>query len=148
VFNGAGKTEENPGDCGNSASTRNATTGAEARAGFESLRGAEAPLLHGAARVRHGAAPATLHACGGAAHSRLLLAFVGTSRIVSLRNRSGGACLQLCPEHADYVVRGDHAGQLIVLIDDGHHQQVVFVEQFRDFIFADALVAQDEWFLG
>jgi hypothetical protein len=58
------------------------------------------------------------------------------------------AALQLRPQHADHIVRGDDAGQFIVLVHYGLGLQVLFVEQFRDFIFFDALMSKNQRFLG
>ena len=38
--------------------------------------------------------------------------------------------LEVRPQHVDYVIGGNHAHQLVLLIDDGEHQQIVLVEQF------------------
>ena len=38
--------------------------------------------------------------------------------------------LEVRPQHVDYVIGGNHAHQLVLLIDDREHQQIVLVEQF------------------
>src|SRR6476660_7544118 len=39
------------------------------------------------------------------------------------------------PEHADHIVGGDDAGDAAVLVDDRQRDQVVLVEERRDFAF-------------
>src|SRR3954451_7307766 len=51
--------------------------------------------------------------------------------------------LAFVPQHRDDVVGGDDAGQPAVLIGDGERQQVVFVEQGRDFVIRRVRGARD-----
>jgi hypothetical protein len=53
------------------------------------------------------------------------------------------AVLKLGTQQADDVVRGNHAGQAAFFIDDGEGEQVVFIENLRDFLFVDSRLGGD-----
>lgn len=48
--------------------------------------------------------------------------------------------LELRSQHVDYVIGRNHAHQLILLIDDREHEQIVLVEQFGNCVVAHILV--------
>ena len=48
--------------------------------------------------------------------------------------------LELRSQHVDYVIGGNYAHQLILLIDDREHEQIVLVEQFCNCVIAHILV--------
>jgi hypothetical protein len=48
--------------------------------------------------------------------------------------------LELRPQHVDYIIGGNYAHQLILLIDDREHEQIVLIEQFGNFVVAHILV--------
>ena len=48
--------------------------------------------------------------------------------------------LELRPQHVDYVIGGNYAHQLILLIDDRKHEQIVLVEQFGNCVVTHILV--------
>jgi len=48
--------------------------------------------------------------------------------------------LELRPQHVDYVIGGNYAHQLILLIDDRQHEQIVLIEQFGNCVVAHILV--------
>src|SRR5436305_288933 len=50
-------------------------------------------------------------------------------------------------QHADYVVGGNYAGQLILVIDHGEGLQVVLVEKLSDFILFYPLVSKHQGLL-
>ena len=56
--------------------------------------------------------------------------------------------LQLGAQHGDHVVGGDHACEVTVLVDHRQSQQVVFVEQFGEFLFFGVFVAGNQRLLG
>jgi hypothetical protein len=56
--------------------------------------------------------------------------------------------LQLGAKHGDYVVGGYYAYKFAVLVDYGEGDQVVFVEEFGDFVVASFFVGEDQRFLG
>ena len=48
--------------------------------------------------------------------------------------------LEVRPQHVDYVIGGNHAHQLVLLIDDREHEQIVLVEQFCNCLIVHILV--------
>src|SRR5205814_6303469 len=52
--------------------------------------------------------------------------------------------LQLRPQQADYVIRGDHARQLAFVVYDRKRNQVVFVKECSDLFFPSAGFCGDE----
>ena len=48
--------------------------------------------------------------------------------------------LKLRSQHVDYVIGGNYAHQLILLIDDREHEQIVLIEQFGNCVVAHILV--------
>jgi hypothetical protein len=48
--------------------------------------------------------------------------------------------LELRSQHVDYVISGNYAHQLILLIDDREHDQIVLIEQFGNSVVAHILV--------
>src|SRR5258708_29112034 len=48
--------------------------------------------------------------------------------------------LELRSQHVDYVIGGNYAHQLFLLIDDREHEQIVLVEQFGNCVVAHILV--------
>jgi hypothetical protein len=47
--------------------------------------------------------------------------------------------LKLRSQHVDYVIGGNYAHQLILLIDDREHEQIVLIEQFGNCVVAHIL---------
>jgi hypothetical protein len=50
---------------------------------------------------------------------------------------------QLRSQHADDIVRRNHSGQLIVVVDDRQSHQIIFIEKFRHFILSRIRMAGD-----
>ena len=57
------------------------------------------------------------------------------------------ARLQLVAKHADDVVGGDNAGEVVLIVHHGESEQVVFIKQFGDFFLVGPDVRGDEGFL-
>jgi len=64
------------------------------------------------------------------------------------RLESGAPNLEFRPEQADDVVRGNHAGEYTIVVNDGEGDQVVLVKKLRDFFFAGAGVGGNQRLLG
>ena len=55
--------------------------------------------------------------------------------------------LEPVAEHADYVIGGDNAGEVVVIVHHGESKQVVFIKQFGDFFVVGSDVRRDQGFL-
>ena len=55
--------------------------------------------------------------------------------------------LQFAAEHGNYVIGSDYADQLVVFVDDWEGHEIVFVEEFGDFVVASFLMSEDEGLL-
>src|SRR4249919_791719 len=56
-----------------------------------------------------------------------------------------GAGSALMPQHRDHVVGGDDAGQAFMFVDHGERNEVVLVEERRDFVVGSVRRAADRW---
>ena len=56
--------------------------------------------------------------------------------------------LKLRSQHVDYFIGGNYAHQLILLIDDREHEQIVLIEQFGDCVVAHILVYPHKRYLS
>src|ERR1700676_2095094 len=71
-----------------------------------------------------------------------------TIRLSSPHGSPRHLLLQLCPQHADHIIRSDDPRQLVMLIDDGKSLQIVLIEKLSHLVFLSALLDKDKGLLS